>query len=465
MEDASRHTQKYIKPHTRIGWLADLESLGRRPGRLAELQDRLGIDTVWLESGRYHTAGYKLSDEAWQASPFQDWQTRPGLSRHRQVHHLPETAFPVLPGILAGADDTDLLRVSEEAWRLGIKLWGHMGLWSYGGMIYPEFAVRNIFGNEISAEEDRWGSCFCPSKPVLNRWLAACLQDCVKRYPLQGIELDHARFLPPASLPNLLVCACPDCIRQAALLGFDLGGLVQQIQSSIQRLRNARASQIIQVFEKADSLLEALDILMNEQAASRWFSLRALLLSMALSQIIDGIHQFSEGILELGIDVFPPSVSMLGGHQYTNLAGLDFFTGGFGIIGWERVGISACQKWASFFLQTWPECDESIVLSQLFRVFGYSGIDLPAHLDDCAKLSPVQLASLEAKEIAWIANSRPTGMPVYVPASLPVLGFQGLDIICQAIVENGLDGIIMAGLEDLSEGQENEVASALRILL
>ena len=275
----------------RLGWLADLEWLARNPSRLEEVRDSVGVDTIWLESGLFHTSGFRLSDEVWSTSPFRDWHRSSGLSRHREVRRLPDSAFPVLPGVLAGADDTDLLTVLEVAHRLDIEVWGHVGLWSYGGMIYPELAVRDIWGASVGPEQDRWGACFCPSKPDLNRWLSDCLCEVVRGYPVDGLEVDHARYAPPASLPNLLTCACSECRQRALTWGVDLGQLVERLREGLSRAKALPAAPVEMALEKTASIPEALGVLMSDSVASDWFEVRARLVSEALSQMTRVTHE------------------------------------------------------------------------------------------------------------------------------------------------------------------------------
>ncbi len=451
-------------PRRRIGWLADLETLAHNPERLARLQDQLGITTVWLESGRYHTAGYRLSEAAWASSPFQDWRTQPGLARHRQIRRLPETSFPVLPGILAGADEADLLAVIDNAGRLGIELWGHLGFWSYGGMVYPDLAVRDLAQCEIPSTEDRWGACFCPSKDALNDWLVTCVRDCAARYPLQGMEVDHARYIPPHSLPNLLTCACPDCARQAAVWGIDAAGLAQHFRAALARMQAAPAGDIAAALQTDGTLIDAMDTLVHEQAASRWFTLRARYLTTTLEKAAVAAQQSAPRPFDFGIDVLPPSVALLTGHHYAELGCLDYFTGGFGYIGWERAGVSTAVVWAKFLLAGWPELDEAFVMAQLLRLAGLAGLPLAEPMSVLEKPPALLLAQLEAREIERAAAMRPAGMPVYPPVSLPAIGADGLAIVSRAVAEHGLDGVIVAGLENLTPDQDQRVAEALRPL-
>ncbi len=433
----------------RIGWFADLETLGQNPNRLAELQDGVGVNLVLLESHRFHTAGYRLSEEVWRASPLRDWRERPLLSRHRQMRHLKEEAFPVLPGILGDADDSDLCVALEVGHKLGVEMWGHAGLWSYGAILYPELALRDLWGRPLPVEEEVWGDCFCPSKPHLHAWVTECLREVAARYPTDGIELDHARYLPPASIPNLLACACPDCTRHAAAWGIDLPGLAEAIIAAWERVRREPAATIQAALDNAPSLLAALDALLGGSAAGRWFHLRARLLAEPLVKMAKATREAAQRPFRFGIDVFPPSVALLGGHAYDDLASLDFFMGGFGLIGWGNVGLDACREWTRALLYQWPALDERRVLRGLYRLIGYEGLALPETVRELEHPTNTLLAQVQKREVERLAQARPHGPALYPPVSLPSLDDDGIRTVCTAIVENGLDGVMLGGLEHL----------------
>ncbi|MCC7352631.1 MAG: hypothetical protein IT330_02655 [Anaerolineae bacterium] len=434
----------------RVGWFADLEALGQNPVRLAELQASVGVNMVLLESHRFHTGGYRLSDEVWRASPLRDWRERPLLVRHRQMRHLSDEAFAVLPGILGGADDSDLHVALEAGRRLGVEMWGHAGLWSYGAIVYPELALRDLKGQPLPPEEEVWGDCFCPSKPHLNAWVVDSLREAAARYPTDGIELDHARYLPPASIPNLLACACPDCTRQAAAWGIDLPGLADTIITGWKRIQRQPAATVQGALDKARTPLEALDVLLGDSAASRWFHLRARFLSDPLAKMAKATREAAARPFRFGIDVFPPSVALLGGHTYGDLASLDFFMGGFGLIGWGNAGPDACREWTRALCRQWPALEERRVLRSLYRLFGYEGLSLPETTQGLDRPTGALLAQVQKREVERLAQTRPQGPALYPPVNLPSLDDEGVRMVCAAIVENGLDGVMLGGLERLS---------------
>src|SRR4051812_44180626 len=191
----------------RIAWFADLEALVERLDVLERLQGEIGLTTVAPESHLSHTSGFAASPDIARSSPLADWRRRPGLHEHRSVFGVAEPAMAVLPGVVGGVDDGPLLRVIDACRRLGLEVWGHAGLWSYGAEVFPEFAAADLWGRPLVPDSLKWGTMFCPSKAELNDWIAASLADVAARYDLDGWFLDHARHTSPAHGPSLFACA------------------------------------------------------------------------------------------------------------------------------------------------------------------------------------------------------------------------------------------------------------------
>ena len=99
-------------------------------------------------------------------------------------------------------------RVIEACKSTGIELWGHIGLWSYGGEVYPEFALRDLEGRPLDRRYQEWGIGLCPSHKAVNEWTRACLVEAIQRYAIDGFDVDHARYPAPANVHSLMACGC-----------------------------------------------------------------------------------------------------------------------------------------------------------------------------------------------------------------------------------------------------------------
>ena len=139
-----------------------------------------------------------------------------------------------------------MLRLLESAQKAGIEVWGHIGLWSYGGDVYPEYAMRDIEDRPLDMRYRHWGIGLCPSRKDINDWTSDCLVYAAKRYDLDGYCVDHARYPAPANLHALFACGCAHCQRAATALMQDLGmsALAEQ-PVTLQQMERAVASRVM----------------------------------------------------------------------------------------------------------------------------------------------------------------------------------------------------------------------------
>ena len=122
------------------------------PVRITYDNKTLQTSLFFLGNSTYLPSGFAPSKEVVAASPLEGWRDNPTLHLHRSGFHISEPAFAVLPGVVSGFDDTFLRRVIDECRRLGLEVWGHAGLWSYGGEVFPDLAARDLFGTNSNAE-------------------------------------------------------------------------------------------------------------------------------------------------------------------------------------------------------------------------------------------------------------------------------------------------------------------------
>ena len=147
--------------------------------------------------------------------------------------------MPVLPGVVGGVDDGALLEVIEACRRIGLEVWGHAGLWSYGAEVFPEYAAVDIFGRPLLPASLPWGTMFCPSRPDLNAWIATSLSEAGRRYDLDGWFLDHARYPTPPFGRALLACGCQHCAIECHRRGLDIADVrsdATSLAAELQRL-------------------------------------------------------------------------------------------------------------------------------------------------------------------------------------------------------------------------------------
>lgn len=442
---------------TRIAWFADLETIADRPDLptlLATLRDEIGLTTVVPESHLSHTSGFRASPAV--AGPLEDWASRPELRRHRTGFGVAEQAFAVLPGVVGGFDDAPLLRLIEACRVLGLEVWGHAGLWCYGGEVFPELAARDLFDRELPEETLPWGTMFCPSKAALNDWIGRSLADAAGRYDLDGWFMDHARYTSPGHGPSLLACGCADCAAAGAERGVDLG----RCRDALLALRDDLAAVGP---ERLAALADAGPVGIGGFLGARdgvleWFLFRARLLADRFAAVGAAIRAASPRSVEYGSDVFPPSVALLGGHCYPAWAeSATYLTGGFGPrIGWGSVAGVTATNLAPWLQGLVPGLERTAAERIVGALLGLTPDEVAVERDGATV--PALL-----RELHRIGAARLT-LPVYPPVPA---GFDadGLRTVCRGIVEAGLHGGMFAGLEAFTAEQRRAVRTELTLRL
>jgi hypothetical protein len=445
----------------RIGWFCDLEALAEDLDVLPRLVERAGLTTLVPESHLTHTSRFGIAPEVAARGPLERWRERPGLAAHREAFHLPAEAHAALPGIVAGADDRPLRAIMDAARGLGLEVWGHIGLWCYGGEVFPELAMRDAEGSIASGDDYHLGVGFCPSRLELNDWIGACLADATRRYGVDGWFVDHARYPSPGNIPSLWGCACASCAAAAERLGHDFAELLAG-------LRRARAA-----FGRLDaprlaawlrSGVTALDLWQMDGAAElrAWFQCRADLLTAAMTRFRAAAHAAAGRAIPFGADVFPPSIALLGGHDYATWEGaVDYMTGGFGgNVGWGLAPAKTIQAFARAVAEWVPGLAERDALALVATLFGYERFGLAERIEEYGARGTLPQDALLEHELRKAAACRTGRVPFYPPMngrSAPVT----LVRQCEMLTELGFDGAIFAALDRA----ENEGLAAVRGLV
>ena len=400
----------------RLIWFCyGMEEAAAQPDLLARLRDAIGLTTIMPESPVCHTSGFGVSQALAQRGPFEDWR-----ERSDRWPRAAEGIYPPVAGIVSGFDDTPLLRLIEAAHGAGIEVWGHLGLWSYGGDVYPEYAMRDIDGRELDPRYEAWGNGLCPSRAAINDWTRDCLVEAAQRYDLDGFCLDHARYPAPAGLPSLFTCACVDCRRQAAELGYDVERLIEGLQvfrADLQRLDRRR---LVSLLGARPSLWEFIGLCDGGAEVLEWLRLRATLLSVQMQRFRAAVEEVV-GDKPFGSDVFPPSVALLGGHDYADWAGgANYLTGGSsfgGNVGWATMVTNLAGEWGAALCRTVADLAQGEALELTYRLFGYDDLGLPQTFDGL-KRDPLPLAAMFAREVAKLKAVHTADMRLYPPLSL-----------------------------------------------
>jgi hypothetical protein len=167
-----------------------------------------------------------------------------------------------------------------------------------------------------------------------------------------------------------------------------------------------------------------------------WLDVRAAILADRFAQLGAAVSGAADRPVEFGSDVFPPSVALLGGHDYARWTRTaTYLTGGFGPkIGWGSVGRVASASLGDALAGLVPGLTTDVARVVVALLLG-AEVDPDPSLDERST----------RRELARMAAVRPD-VPVYPPIPGPP-GPEVLERLCDAIVESGLDGAMVAGLE------------------
>ncbi|MEM2906325.1 MAG: hypothetical protein QW057_01820 [Candidatus Bathyarchaeia archaeon] len=435
--------------HSRIVWFGCTpEETAEHPEVLRMLQESMGLNTLIPESRICHTSGFKATLDLVALSPFEGWREREEMKVYLRYHSGPP-AFPVLPGVLGGFSDDALLKLLAEAHRLGMEVWGHLGLWCYGAELFPEYAMRDIEGRAPEERYYRVGAGFCPSKAKLNSWIKTCLVDVSRRYEIDGLQLDHARYPHPANFQSLLGCGCPDCVAEASKLGYDFPKMKSALLGFKQYVRQLNPGRVRAMADTQFSLMELLSVTGHLEEIAAWLTFRAELLSLRMREFAEAVRQAVERSFVIGTDVFPPSIALMGGHIYRGWEqNVDYLMGGFGgLAGWPDAVLTLFREFASLLCGNVKGLDEADALRFVYGLLGYGDLGLPHSVQalNGSKLTSSITKALRREMLK--AKVLLTGrVPFYI--SLPNLPAEPLRDTLQLARQIGYEGVVLASIDN-----------------
>jgi hypothetical protein len=472
--DGTRHPRRVI-------WFCDTDQVAAHPEWLPRLRDEIGLTTLMAEDFTHHTSGFAADPEVAARSPLAGWRERPELLEfHLGKERVQRGVYPVVPGILGDVDDSNLRRLMAAAETAGIGVWGHIGLWSYAGEVFPEYSMRDVWGCPPDLAQKRWGIGFCPSKRVVNDWVAEGLADVTRRYGVAGFMVDHARYPAPASLSAMFSCACPDCAAEGRRLGYDVDAIHAAVREVPERLKRLTPAALERAVAAGPSPVDWLAWLGGSgKELVGWLELRCRLLAARMAEFRDVVVAARGAPAAVphpaaarshgpvwGSDVFPPSVAIFGGHHYAQWAGAaDYLTGGSshgGVVGWATAVTNVALEWGRYLCAQVPGLDARTALRLLFRLLGYDDLlaagALDSHVASAGAITghlplafqpldrgEVPVVQIMEREIARLVATAPQRLALYPPIAAG-RGLDQLGSLCRIVAQSGVHGALLSGL-------------------
>jgi len=441
-----------------VGLYADPAAIAADPGYLDVAQDEIGLNCIILGGP------FDLSPQVRQLNPLggpTDDRT-PGLPPIVRHARTEASAGVRAPGLTLTDDDTTLRRAIDEAHKRGIQVWGIISAYWAGAEHAAKLMARDLYGRRLDAyprhpfAHEQATHTFCPTHPQVNAWFEAALVDIAVRYDIQGYALTHFRFAHPAFFEQMLACACPGCERTAAELGYDFARMKAAVLGTVAALQKLPPATLRRWAGLSFGFSELLQMLGQDVAGVvDWFNFRADVISHNLKRFRDAVHAAVKRDFSFGSDAHYPSMAILVGHRYRDLAGICDHI--LPLLSHNEIHYLDNLATFATLLAGWINgLDEKDALRLVYRLFGVAGLGLPGsiaelHLGDppSAETRLPVLGDIVAEEMhkaRLLSGDRIPSYPVIKGSLWPEDLVRRLTAVAH---EAGHDGIVYQGTSSL----------------
>ena len=429
-----------MEPTKRIGLYLDASTINRNPGYLETLREGMGLTLVIIGfSGEVDAPTLAMSP--FDATPPSDAHLFSLLARHidgePSTSRLRSAQQTIGPHVHAGGDDDALREAIRRARAAGLEIWLLGGAWT---------------ANDYDV------LMYCPSNEEVNRWFEAVYTHMATHYDVDGVDITHARF-PMTSYPRgLFLCACPDCARSAAEMGYDMGSMIADIHGSLARIKRIDGDRIVALSKLPLAAMDLWQLLGAREGLLEWFRFRAELIAQGVARFRNAVHAAAGHQFIFGADTYPASLSMFAGHDHSRWDTCSDFASPL----LSHVNIFPMQTmtvWAEFLQRIILDLSEKHALEAVYRLVGYDGLNMPTSFADFCLGAPdceyrnIPLRKLLTVDMAKAAAYLPQGLPSY-----PIIQGGGaphdwpraiIDQVSQAAIELGHHGVIYQGTSSL----------------
>lgn len=444
-----------------IAWFGAIDTL-LAPDTIRRLRDAIGLTAVIPDDYTPHHSGFRLPVELLDRSPLSDWVNRPEAANfHRKTYGLVPHASPVFPGIVGPQyDDSKLCRLIDEAGKLGVEVWAHLGLWGYGGDLFPELALVTDRGERVPAADTYWGVPICPNNTAVRDWTGECLAYIARAYGVKAMDVDHGHFPPPASIESLFGCCCPLCRTKAAEMGYDFAAMIDALGRLRLRMARLTADQVRAAGEPGQTPLDFLALTGYEGALLDWFRFRADSVNEHMGYLTAAVHAAVGDACPVDSHLHPPAIAFLAGQDLPSWEKtVDRLTPGWGgVVGWDLAQINTIASWAEALRTAIPGLEEGAALAALYRFFGYADLPMPGAIAEL-KAGSFPIAAVMGREIRKAASQFSGEKPFLAPYRLWGVPLADVRELGEVVSECSPDGFVTGG--QLSD----EILEAMRIAL
>lgn len=351
----------------------------------------------------------------------------------------------------ASARHDDLERAADAVREIGARPWLLVGTWWGHGLEPGEDAMRpfadDLVAVHVPAHEAQWRMA-TPGGPA-DETVVRALTSLSRRIRPDGICLTHARYRHPAS-PSALFEVGEGAFRELmAERRLDVAAIRRALGRVERGLQDVGPSQL-QDTARANRLPDFLDLMADTDVFSRWFRLRADLVTRSLLAFRRGIERENESI-HFGTNAYGPIAALECGEDYAQLVeACDFVQPLLGYVGWHVV--QPVHAWRAYLAERSPGVSMDAAHAIAAALFGLADTPLaaaPEATSSGVEIDGDQVTSLVARQLSMLEEEN-----LLLGRLLPVLNGHGwpepATRACARRVEaSGYAGTVYQGTEAL----------------
>lgn len=384
----------------KVGIYLSVPTILKNPGYLEALRKALGLNLIIIGfTGR-------VPEEVARESPFDGLPPSGDCLRSLLAQNIDGELITldrdlchdsIGPNVALGGDEEELRRAIALAQGLGIEVWMLSAAWTLND--YQRFM-------------------FCPSNAAVNHWYEVLYAYLAADYGVDGLDITHARYPMVSELPGLLVCACPECARAAAGMGYDMAQMTAALRGARGILHGLDPKRAAGLGRLSWGLLDYCQLLGLDAGVIQWFRFRCDLVARNVAELRRAVRGAAKAGFVFGSDTYPATLAMLVGHDYTRWGEHSDFASP--LLSHAEIFVTKPIVLLAQHLRGLIRgLGEADALHAVYRLLGYDALALPSRYADYALGEPdcefrhVPLRELLGLDMAKARLFLPPELPSY----------------------------------------------------
>jgi hypothetical protein len=416
------------------------EIILENPGYLETLQKEIGLNLALI-----NFTG-ELPEEVTKVNPFDGSPPSDGRIRELLCHHIDgelctqtftSAKRSLGPHVSPEFNEKGLREAIKQAHDLNMKVWLVGGGWTSS-----DFDVL----------------MYCPGKEEVNAWYEALYVHMAANYGADGVDITHARY-PMTSYPRgLFLCACADCAKCAAELGYDMPSMIADLKAAAIAIKTFSGQRLLELALSRPGITDLLQIPGIRPGVLQWFCFRADLLARNLSRFRTEVHSAAGEDFIFGTDTYPASLAMFVGHNLARWSEFSDFASPL-LSHVDIFPMMTLTKWSQFLTENGSDISESAALRIVCEIAGYGSLEMPRTIEDFALGEPdceyrniplEDLVGLDMLKSRLFLPSQVPSYPIIQGGGAPhIWPKDSVTRLKARALELGHNGVIYQGTQDL----------------